>query len=216
MHQASLGSLIVLTGPKLNLLWNTAFLPLLFLISCLAMGYAAVVLESTLSNQLFGRPMETRLLAKLERVAAWGMLVFVVLRLADLAWRGQLALALRADHYAVLFWLENLLMLSPFWAAFGRRGGISSKAGSLFRGAMFLVLGGALFRFDTYLVAFNPGPGWHYFPSVQEIFVTLGLVALEIAIYIALVRQFPILGALPARPRAEMAPQEERPWLSAS
>ena len=74
-------------------------------------------------------------------------------------------------------------------------------------------LGGALFRFDTYLVAFNPGPGWHYFPSVQEIFVTLGLVALEIAIYIALVRQFPLLGALPARPRAH---QEERPWLSAS
>ena len=107
-------------------------------------------------------------------------------------------------------------MLSPFWAAFGRRESISGKAGRLFRSAMFLVLGGALFRFDTYLVAFNPGPGWHYFPSVQEIFVTLGLVALEIAIYIALVRQFPILGALPARPRAEMAPQEERPWLSAS
>ena len=97
-------------------------------------------------------------------------------------------------------------MLSPFWAAYGRRG----DPGRLFRGAMFLVLGGALFRFDTYLVAFNPGPGWHYFPSVQEIFVTLGLVALEIAIYIALVRQFPILGALPR------AHQEERPWLSAS
>jgi len=212
MHQSSLGSLIVLTGPKLNLLWNTAFLPLLFLISCLAMGYAAVVLESTLSNQLFGRPMETKLLIKLERVAGWGMLGFVLLRLADLAWRGQFALALRADHYAVLFWIENLLMLSPFWAAYGRRG----DPGRLFRGAMFLVLGGALFRFDTYLVAFNPGPGWHYFPSVQEIFVTLGLIALEIAIYIALVRQFPILGALPARTRVEMAPQEERPWLSAS
>lgn len=212
MHQSSLGSLIVLTGPKLNLLWSTAFLPLLFLVSCLAMGYAAVVLESTLSNWMFGRPMETRLLARLEQVAAWGMLGFVVLRLADLVLRGQFALALRADHYAVLFWLENLLMLSPFWAAFGPRG----NPGRLFRGAMFLVLGGALFRFDTYLVAFNPGPGWHYFPSVQEIFVTLGLVALEIAIYIALVRQFPILGALPSRRPAEVAHQEERTWLSAS
>jgi len=171
------------------------------------------VLESTLSNALFGRPMETKLLAKLEQVAAWGMLGFVLLRLADLVLRGQFALALRADHYAVLFWLENLLMLSPFWAAFGQRSG---NPGRLFRGAMFLVLGGALFRFDTYLVAFNPGPGWHYFPSVQEIFVTLGLVALEIAIYIALVRRFPILGALPSRPPVEVAHQEERTWLSAS
>ena len=107
-------------------------------------------------------------------------------------------------------------MLSPFWAAFGRRGGTPSEAGRLFRGAMFLVLGGALFRFDTYLVAFNPGPGWHYFPSVQEIFVTLGLVALEIAIYIALVRRFPILGALPSRPPVEVDHQEERKWLNAS
>ncbi|HEY4593048.1 MAG TPA: Ni/Fe-hydrogenase cytochrome b subunit [Thermoanaerobaculia bacterium] len=213
MHQSSLGSLIVLTGPKLHPIWSTGFLPLLFLISCLAMGYAAVVLESTLSNRMFGRPMETKLLVKLEQVAGWGMLGFVILRLADLAWRGQFSLVLRADHYAVLFWLENLLMLAPFVAAFGRR---SASPGRLFRGAMFLVLGGALFRFDTYLVAFNPGPGWHYFPSVQETFVTLGLVALEIAIYIALVRQFPILGALPKRPPVEVAHQEERTWLNAS
>jgi Ni/Fe-hydrogenase subunit HybB-like protein len=216
MHQSSLGSLIVLTGPKLDPLWGTPFLPLLFLLSCLGMGYAAVVLESTLSNTLFGRPLETRLLARLEQVAGWGLLGFVILRLADLGWRGHFALALRPGPHALLFWIENLLLLSPFLAAFGRRTGTASEAGRLFRGAMLVVLGGALFRFDTYLVAFDPGPGWHYFPSVQEIFVTLGLVALEIAIYIALVRQFPILGALPARQRSGSAPQEERPCPSAS
>lgn len=202
MHQSSLGALILLTGPKLHPLWNTAFLPLLFLVSCMAMGYGAVVLESTLSAKSFGRPFETRMLATLERIAAWGMLGFVALRLVDLAVRGRFGLALEMNHYAVLFWLENLLMLTPFLAAFGRR----ENPGKLFRGAMFLILGGALFRFDAYLVAFNPGPGWHYFPSLQELFVTLGLIALEIAVYIALVRNFPILGGL----------QEEKPCLSAS
>jgi Ni/Fe-hydrogenase subunit HybB-like protein len=198
MHQSSLGALIMLTGPKLHPLWSTPLLPLLFLLSCLAMGYAAVVLESTLSSTAFRRPLDTKVLVQLERIAGWGMLAFLVLRLGDLALRGQLALAFQANHYAVLFWLENLLMLAPFMAAFGPRSGSPGNPGRLFRGGMFLLLGGALFRFDAYLVAFNPGPGWHYFPSLQELFVTLGLIALEIAVYIALVRKFPILGGFGA------------------
>ena len=64
---------------------------------------------------------------------------------------------------------------------------------NLFRGAIFLAISGGLYRFDTFLTAFNPGPGWHYFPSVSELFITLGLVALEVAVYVALVRFFPIL-----------------------
>jgi Ni/Fe-hydrogenase subunit HybB-like protein len=46
-------------------------------------------------------------------------------------------------------------------------------------------------------VAYDTGPGWHYFPSVPEILVTFGLVCLEVLIYIALVRKFPILPGSP-------------------
>ena len=63
----------------------------------------------------------------------------------------------------------------------------------MFRAAMMIVLAGSLYRFDAYLVAFNPGPGWSYFPSVPETVITLGLVALEILIFILLVKRFPIL-----------------------
>jgi Ni/Fe-hydrogenase subunit HybB-like protein len=58
---------------------------------------------------------------------------------------------------------------------------------------MVLMFVGGLYRFDTFLVAYDPGPGWHYFPSVQEMFITLGLVAIEVAIYAAVVKTFPIL-----------------------
>ena len=199
MHQSSLGSLILLTGPRLHPLWNSPFLPLLFLVSCLAMGYAAVVLESTLSTTVFHRLPETKMLGKLERLAAWGTLSFVVLRLGDLAWRGGLAPAIQPNRFALLFWAENLLLLSPFLTAFvrTRRG---YDPGRLFRGGMLLLLGGALYRFDAYLVAFDPGPGWSYFPSLPELFVTLGLIASEVAVYVALVKKFPILGG--AQPAA--------------
>lgn len=202
MHQSSLGSLMLLTGPRLHPLWNTPILPLLFLINCLAMGYAAVVLESTLSSRIFGRKPETRMLGTLEQVAAWGSLLFVALRLGDVAVRGRFELVLKPDLYGVLFWLENLLLcLAPFAGSF--RSKRAHDPGRLFRGAMLVALGGALFRFDTYLVAFDPGPGWHYFPSVPEIFITVGLIAAEVAVYIALVKKFPILGG--ARPASAPA-----------
>ena len=59
--------------------------------------------------------------------------------------------------------------------------GPRANLGSLFRGAMVVALAGAVYRFDTYLVAFNPGPGWHYFPSVPEMFISFGLIAIELA-----------------------------------
>ena len=40
MHQSSLGALMLIAGPRLHPLWNTGWLPLLFLMSCIAMGYA--------------------------------------------------------------------------------------------------------------------------------------------------------------------------------
>jgi Ni/Fe-hydrogenase subunit HybB-like protein len=58
---------------------------------------------------------------------------------------------------------------------------------------MAMIFAGALFRFDTFLVAFTPGSNWAYFPSVPEMAVTVGLVAFEVLAYIVIVKTFPIL-----------------------
>ena len=62
------------------------------------------------------------------------------------------------------------------------------------------VLGGALFRVNTYLVAFQPGERWSYFPAIPELLITFGIIALEVALYIAAVKRFPILSGVPATP----------------
>lgn len=190
MHQSSLGSLMMLAGPKLHPLWLTGWLPLLFLMTCLAMGYAIVVFESVFSSAAFGRRPEMPMLINLQKIAAWGGLVFIVARLVDLAFSGNLRYAGRLDLYGTMFWIENALWILPLvmMLAFPR-----PTLGSIFRGAMVVAMAGALYRFDTYLVAFNPGPGWHYFPSVPEMFISIGLIALELAAYVAIVKRFPIL-----------------------
>src|SRR5690606_32164128 len=109
MHQSSLGSLMLLAGPKVHALWSTPLLPLLFLITCVAMGYGAVVLESSLSSRAFGRPSEYRLLRPLARIAAGLVALFLVLRVGDLALRGRLGMLLAFDRHTFWFTIEMLL-----------------------------------------------------------------------------------------------------------
>jgi Ni/Fe-hydrogenase subunit HybB-like protein len=121
--------------------------------------------------------------------------VFVVLRLTDLWWRGNLGLLFAGDAPGMMAAIEIALFLAPVaMLASARR----PDLGQLVRVAMVMMFAGALYRFDTYLVAFTPGAHWSYFPSVQEILITLGLVAGEVMAYIAIVKFFPILGGLPA------------------
>lgn len=190
MHQSSLGSLMMLAGPRLHPLWLTPPLPLFYLITCLAMGYAIVAAESAFSARAFGHRPATQMLASIGRFAAGGTLLFVILRFADLIVRGQTAALWRLDLHGAMFWIETVLFTLPFFLLL--RGGQS--LGRLLRTAMLVAFGGALYRFDTFLVAFDPGPGWSYFPSVAEQLITVGLVAAEVAIYIAVVKSFPILG----------------------
>jgi Ni/Fe-hydrogenase subunit HybB-like protein len=191
MHQSSLGALMLIAGPRLHPLWNTGWLPLLFLLSCIAMGYAVVVFESALSSWLFKRKPETEMLADLARSILPLTIVYVWLRAGDLAYRGQLGTLFAFDRYSIMTLVEFGLFV---WAGFillsdARR----RRLGELFRAAMLLMLAGSIYRFDTYLLAFNPGANWSYFPSVGEILVTTGLVAGEIMLYIAIIRVFPIL-----------------------
>ena len=195
MHQSSLGTVIMLAGPRLHPLWHTAWLPLLFLLSCIAMGYAVVVMESTLASRGFGRAKEDKMLASLGGVIAYVLLAYVVLRIVDIIIHGKLGLVFQFDLYSWMFLLEMVLFLAPAFYLLAGRG--KTRIGGMFRAALAIILAGSLYRFDAYLVAFNPGEGWSYFPSIPEMFITIGLVAAEILLYIVLVRRFPILGGAP-------------------
>jgi Ni/Fe-hydrogenase subunit HybB-like protein len=89
MHQSSLGSLMLLAGPRLHPYWQTPLLPLLFLFSCWMLGYAFVIVASMLSSLAWRRPLLVRELRSLAHVMAWITLVGAVVRVADLVARGQ-------------------------------------------------------------------------------------------------------------------------------
>ncbi|MFW5952427.1 MAG: NrfD/PsrC family molybdoenzyme membrane anchor subunit, partial [Gemmatimonadota bacterium] len=147
MHQSSLGSLMLLAGTKVHPLWYTPLLPLLFLLSCIAMGYAVVVLEGMTTRTAFGRLRETPVQAGLTRAAIFIMGAFVVIRLADVIWRGHGAELLAVTPMSTLFWTEMAFFVAALVLLARRKE--QYDRGHLFRAAGLMVLAGALYRFST-------------------------------------------------------------------
>jgi Ni/Fe-hydrogenase subunit HybB-like protein len=202
MHQSSLGSLLLVAGTKVHPLWHTPVLPLLFLLTALSMGYAIVYFESIFSSAAFGRRMETALLGRLGVLVAVCLLTFVVVRVASLAGAERLSLVVTTPK-AFFFWLETLLLLAAAYLFLEQ--GVRATPAAQLQASLLALAGAALYRIDAFLVAFDPGPGWRYFPSLGEIAVTLGLVATETMIYIFAVRKFPILAGV-AEPASRTVP----------
>lgn len=191
MHQSSLGSLMLIMVSKLHKLWHTPLLPVLFLSTAILMGYAAVIFESALADEVFDRPRETKLLASMSGIMVVVLFFFLGVRLVDLALRGRLGLIARLDFYSMMFLLEMVLFLAPALLLLSRKR--RENPGIELISAIMMMLAGSLYRFDTFLVGFNPGPGWSYFPTIPEMTVTIGFVAFEVLAYLFIVKQFPIL-----------------------
>ncbi len=190
MHQSSLGSVLLILGSKLSPLWYTTWLPLLYLISALAMGYGVVMLEATLVHRAFKTPSEVVLFARLSRVAAGLLVGFLVLRWGDLAYRGHLGLAFAGDWDGNLFLIETALFLAPIFVLLSRR---RASQRWQFLAAVGLLAAGSLYRLDSYLMAVHPGNGWTYFPSAPELMITIGVVCLEIMLYLLFIKTLPVL-----------------------
>ena len=193
MHQSSLGTMAVVAGNQISPLWQTQLLPPLFLISALLMGYAIVPFESILASMGLRRPLETDLLAKLTKVMLVVTGFYLLLRFGDLLWRGALGLAFVGDLDSYMFWFENLLFVIPILLLAKPANRNSPRL--IFLSAISLLLAGSIYRINTYLVGYHPVAGgtWHYFPSMGEIMVTVGIFSLEVMLYLIVVKTLPVL-----------------------
>jgi Ni/Fe-hydrogenase subunit HybB-like protein len=199
MHQSSLGGLMMMAGLKLHPLWHSAFLPLYFLLTAFVMGFGVLYFESIFSSLAFRRPLEHRLLATLGRYVAGVIFAFLALRFVVLGVEGKLGLLASAGLKGFFFWAEVIVLLAAASRFLGQ--GEQGKPHQQLQAALLSMLGGALYRVDVFLVAYDPGNGWVYFPSLAEILITLGLIATETVVYVLVVRRFPILAGVSPGPQ---------------
>ena len=203
MHQSALGSLMLIASTKLHPLWHTAFLPMLFLINCIYLGYAMVILESIVSSLVLERKYESEELAGLAHLIPWLTVAWLTIRVGDLVHRDQLSAVFHGDFYSGFFLAEFFLMAfgsAPLFSSEQRR-----SPRWLFISAVMMLLGGGLYRFNVYLIGFNPGRGWHYFPSFAEVMIPVGIVSLEVLGYQLLIKALPELPNPPASASSGLA-----------
>ena len=202
MHQSSMGTVVVILGFQLSPLWQSQLLTLHFLLTAFTMGFAVVVFESVIASVAFKRPFETRILSKLTSIMVWTMVVFMIIRYGDVIRLGALPLAFEANVKALSFWFEVGFGVAALAMMLPLRNRMSPRY--MFLGASAMLLNGFLYRLNCYLIGYDPGNGWTYFPSTGEIVVTLGIFSLEALLYLIFVKQLPVLHTL-RKPAAQSA-----------
>ena len=192
MHQSSLGSFLIAMGHKVHPLWQTLHLqPLLAVLSAFTMGFAIVIFEGSLTANAFKRHPETRLFIGLGRIIRGLIAAFLVLRFGYLIAVGKVGAMFAFDFGSLMFWLETALFVYPLWVLSTPARRENGKC--LLYAALSMLLAGALYRFDAYLFTYNPGPGYSYFPAFPELIMTVATIATEIAIFLFVVKKFPVL-----------------------
>jgi Ni/Fe-hydrogenase subunit HybB-like protein len=191
VHQSSLGSLFVMMGHKLHPLWFTPLLPLLFLMSSLAVGVAMVIFEAILSGMIFGHRYPTRLLGDLARALPLILSLYVGLRLMDLNARGVLERVLdnTLESWAFLFemilgvLLPGVLLLSPE---------VRYDRLKLFGCTVMVILGVVMNRLNVCLLGMLAASSG-YMPRWIEILVSAGVIAGGLLVLSVMNRSLPIV-----------------------
>jgi len=191
MHQSSLGTMLVVMGGQVNPLWQTPAVPLIYLLTAIVIGYGVVLFEACVAAAAYRRSIEMHLLNPLSKIMLGVLGLYLVVRVVDLSVRGAWGDAFAFSGVAMSFWIENLAFIAPFFligSAQARR-----NPANLFLAGLAIMVGGILLRLNSFLIGYNTGPGWNYFPSLAEIMVTVGMFAIEVMGYIIITKRFPVL-----------------------
>jgi len=197
LHQSGLGALFLLAKSKIHPLWYTEFIPILFFVSSIYAGLSMIILEGTISHRVLRDYVNlssdefNRIIFGLARGASVTMFVYYFFKL--LVFLHEKHWELLGDGWGAWFLLEVLgLVLVPcVLFAFGAR----NRNPGIIKLASALALIGIVFnRLNISIIAFNWFVPVHYYPSWQEIVVTLMIIFLEIWVFRWIVTRMPVFG----------------------
>ena len=191
MHQSSLGGLLLLAGTKINPLWQSPAMPLLYLLAAGLCGLAFVILLLLTCCFRYSRALDVEILTELGNLLSCACFLFLGVRVVDILWRGQLHAAFAFDSMSILFLVENTLIAVPAIAL--RSKAVRETPRKLLNMAALACLGGTLYRFIPTTIAYAPARSTSYFPSVPELLMAAGYISLGIVAFALAVKYFAVL-----------------------
>ncbi len=192
LHQSSLGTLMVIAGQKMHPLWQTPVLPLLFLLSAISVGFPMIIFESLIASRSFKMKPEMKILSSLGGMTAPILAVYLAFKVGDMFIRETFVYLLKFDSTAWMFISEIGLIIIAFVMFLSIK--TASSPLKLFTASSFVIAGVLLNRFNNFITAYKPFyDPTAYYPSIGEISVTIGCIALLVLIYRFIVIFFPVI-----------------------
>ena len=196
LHQSGLGALFLMAKPKIHPLWWSEFIPILFFVSSVYAGLAMIIFEGTISHRIFRHLIDPKthhsfddIIFGLAKGAAIVMFVYYFLKAMVFIHGKQWDLL--NDVWGAWYLVEVLgfVLVPAFMFAFGFR----NRSLNIVRIASVLALIGiVLNRLNVSIISFKWYAAVHYYPSWQEIVVTLMIIFTEIWILRWVVTRMPV------------------------
>jgi Ni/Fe-hydrogenase subunit HybB-like protein len=192
-HQSGLGTLMLIAPTKVHPLWYSPYLPLMFILSAIAVGFPMVVFETVIAANTLKRESDIKLFGALSWHTLFLLGIYMALKIWDMIERGTTSYLLDGSVESNAFMVEVIAgVIIPWlllWLPQIRR----SRRGVFM--ACSLIVGGVIFnRINVFLVAYSPPFGGHtYYPAIGEIAISAGLIASIMFFYRLGVALFPLL-----------------------
>ena len=201
LHQSGLGALFLMAKSKIHPLWYSEFIPILFFVSSIFAGLSMIIVEGTISRRVFWNLMDREhrdgsdeIVIGLARGAAISMFVYYFFKstlfIHDEQW------AMMGDFWGYWYLLEviGLVLVPCFMFAYGAR---NRDLGIIRTAAVLTLIGVVLNRLNISIIAFNWFVPDHYYPSWQEIAITMMIIFAEIWALRWVVLRMPVLRRSP-------------------
>jgi Ni/Fe-hydrogenase subunit HybB-like protein len=196
LHQSGLGALFLMAKPKIHPLWWSEFIPVMFFVSSIYAGLAMIIFEGTISHKVFkdliGNHDHRRyedIVLGLAKGAAITMFVYYFFQALLFIHEERWVLIKDFWGYWYLVEVIGFVLVPCFMFAYAVR---NRNLGIVKAAAVMALLGIILNRLNVSVIAFRWYAPDHYYPSWQEIVVTLMVVFTEIWVFRWIVTRMPV------------------------
>ncbi len=198
LHQSGLGALFLMAKPKIHPLWWSEFIPVLFFVSSIYAGLAMIIFEGTISHRVFKDLIDPEshhsfdeIIFGLAKGAAITMFVYYSRRCFSFMISNGLYLTMAGAAWYLVEVLGFVLVPALMFAF-----GFKHRSLNIVKiAAVLALLGIVLNRLNISFITFNWYADVHYYPSWQEIVVTLMIIFTEIWIFRWFVTRMPVLSS---------------------
>ena len=198
LHQSSFGSLYLIVPGKLHQLWYSSLLPVHFFISCVAAGLSMIIFESyliarscTKEEGFCNTGLKMNILSGASFVVLIALITGLLLKIYDFVSNDKLIYLTIPSMETSLFYLEIIIgTIVPIYLLSYKKFREDKKW--LYIISICVISGLILNRLNVSITGLVASSGINYFPSFDEISITMMLVVLAIFAFRLIAKNFSV------------------------